>query len=50
MGSQAERDHGKAAAGGPNEVVDCGAGRDRLASRPHKVVAGRPRSPTFEHK
>ena len=37
---------GKAAAGGPDEVVDCGVGwaRLQLAS---KVVAGRVGSPTF---
>ena len=30
MGSQAERTHSKAAAGGPSEVADCGAGRAKL--------------------
>ena len=29
-GSQVERTHGKAAAGGPREVVDCGGGRAKL--------------------
>ena len=30
MAAGAERTHGKAAAGGPREVVDCGAGQARL--------------------
>ena len=30
MGSRVERTHGKAAAGGPGEVVDCGTGQARL--------------------
>ena len=30
MGSRAEGTHGKAAASGPSEVADCGAGRARL--------------------
>ena len=29
-GSQVERTHGKAAAGGPSEVADCGAGWAKL--------------------
>ena len=29
-GSWAEKSHGKAAAGGPSKVVDCGVGRPRL--------------------
>ena len=30
MGNQAERTHSKAAAGGPSEVADCGAGLAKL--------------------
>ena len=30
MGSQAERTRGKAEAGGPSEVADCGAGQAKL--------------------
>ena len=30
MGSQAERIHGKAVAGGPSEVADCGVGWAKL--------------------
>ena len=30
MGSQVERTHRKAAAGGPHEVADCGMGQARL--------------------
>ena len=30
MGSRAERMHGKVVAGGPSEVVDCGAGQAKL--------------------
>ena len=51
-GSRADRTHSKAAAGGPQEVADCGtngAGQ-AAAGRPHKVVAGRPHGPTFMHR
>ena len=41
MGSRAERMHGKVVAGGPSEVVDCGAGQAKLQLA-GKAAAGGP--------
>ena len=51
MGSQAERTRGKAEAGGPSEVADCGAGQAKLQLASKAAAAGgpggRPRNPEF---
>ena len=52
MGSQVERTRSKAAAGGPSEVADCGAGRARLQLAGEAAAGGpgdRLRNPEFHH-
>ena len=53
MGSQAERTCSKAAAGGPSEVADCGAGWAKL-QLPGEAAAGglgdRPRNPGLQRR
>ena len=51
-GSWAERTHGKAAAGRPSKVVDCGAGWAKLQLASEGVAGGlgdRPRNPGLQH-
>ena len=51
MGSQAERIHGKAVAGGPSEVADCGVGWTRLQLAGEAATGGlgdRPRNPGLQ--
>ena len=51
MGSRAERTCGKAAAGGPSEVAECGAGWARLQLDGKKAAGGpsdRPCNPGFQ--
>ena len=51
MGSRAERMHGKVVAGGPSEVVDCGAGQAKLQLDGEAAAGGlgdRPRNPEFQ--
>ena len=40
MGSRAEKTRSKAAAGGPSEVVDCGAGWAKLQLASEAAVGG----------
>ena len=51
MGSQAERIHGKAVAGGPSEVADCGAGWAKLQVASKAAIGGpgdRPHNPGLQ--
>ena len=51
MGSQMERTHGKAAAGGPSEAMDCGAGWEKLQLAGKAAAGGpgdRPHNPEFQ--
>ena len=51
MGIQAERTCCKAAAGGPNEVANCGAGQARLQLAGEAAAGGldnRPRNPELQ--
>ena len=50
-GSRVERTHGKAAAGGPSKVVDCGVGWTRLQLAGEAATGGlgdRPQSPGLQ--
>ena len=50
MGSQVERTHRKAAAGGPHEVADCGARWAKLQLASEAAAGGlgdRPHNPEF---
>ena len=51
MGSQAEKTLSKVAAGGPSEVVDCGAGWAKLQLAGEAAAGGpnnRPHNPEFQ--
>ena len=51
MGSLVERTHGKAVAGGPSEVADCGAGWTKLQLATEATAGGlgdRPHNPEFQ--
>ena len=51
MGSWVQRAHSKAAAGGPSETVDCGAGWAKLQLASEAAAGGpgdRPRNPEFQ--
>ena len=53
MGSPAERTLSKVAAGGPSEVVDCGAGWAKLQLAGEAAAGGpgdRPRNPGLQHR
>ena len=51
--SQADMTHGKAVAGGPSEVTDCGAGWAKLQLASQAAAGGpsdRPHNPEFQHR
>ena len=51
MGSRAERTCGKAAAGGPSQMADCGAGWAKLQLASEAAAGGpgdRPHNPEFQ--